>query len=343
MTTYEALTVQGNRTSNHPDMNKPLVGLTCTCCGAYYKGRQYYNQDEGFSLGQCCVDFCKERSGDFEATYGAPGVHYNIDFALDKAVNFCKTVEQSTLVELKQQWTTDMSRAAQKCGWDIYQVSTPEGTSVRILKLDAAHSNNGRPVHPTDMHAWPWVLYGTQFHESQARKIMQTSYPDEWEKMLVWKAEREKHLKALSEKLNNVALGNGFDGATLKSALYELKALKQHARIASAIEAVEDALLGATFSHFNMQDAVVGFFLLSQGKFYEGANQWGDAQRFEKFITVAADSVKKLRLSDVERVLTGVVDGNVEGMTRQALGAWIKDQRPDLRGEVDDILEDMED
>lgn len=340
--TYETLTVQAARASNHPDMKKPLVGLICTCCGSHYKGRQYYNQDTGWSLGQCCVEFCRKGVYDFEATYGAPGVHYNIDFDLDTSVHYCKPVAESTLDTLKKCWTTDMSRAAKKCGWDIYQVSDATGTTVQVLKLDAAHTNNGIPVHPTDMHAWTWMLYGSYEHECQARQIMQTYNPDQWARMLAWKVEREKHLHNLSIQLNEVASGRGYRESVLKQALFELKALKQHSRISDAIEAIEDALLGADYSSHNMQDAVVGLDRLSKGKFYEGPDQWGDSQRFEKFIKVAADSVKQLRMSDVERVISGVVDGNIDGMTRQLLGAWIKDQRPDLKGEVDDLLEDLD-
>ena len=270
--TYETLTVQASRTSNHPDMNKPFVGLICTCCGSHYKGRQYYNQDIGWSLGECCIEFCKDRLRDFEATYGAPGVHYNIDFDLDTSVHYCKTVASSTLEELKKCWTTDMSRAAQKWGWDIYQVSDTAGVSVQVLKLDAAHTNNGIPVHPTDMHAWTWMLYGTKEHERQARLIMQTYNPEQWARMLAWKVEREKHLLTLSTQLNDVASGKVFKESVLKQAMFELKALKKHSRISDAIEAIDDALLGANYSSHSMQDAVVGLNLLSKGKFFEGAD-----------------------------------------------------------------------
>lgn len=340
---YQTLTVQAARASNHPDMRKPFASLICTCCGARYKGRQYYNQDTGFSLGPCCVEFCQKRVQDFEATYGAPGVHYNIDFDLDLTVHQCRTVAESTHTALKQCWTTDMSKAAQRCGWDIFQVSDANGSSMQVLKLDAAHVNNGIPVHPTDMHAWTWMLYGAKEHESQARMIMQTYNPEQWARMLAWKVERELYLKMLAKDLSDVACGNSYSDSVLRKALYELKSLKQHSRIKDAIGAIQEALWGAGCTNFHIKDAVVGLHLLAMGKFYEGGDHWGDSQRYEKFIKVAADSVKQLRLTDVERVIHSVVDGNVEGMTRQALGGWIKDHRSDLAREVDDVLEDLDD
>jgi hypothetical protein len=55
--------------------------MTCTCCGRYYRGRQWWNQDKGHGLGDCCVDFCKKGHTDesFTQTYGFKGVHYLIE------------------------------------------------------------------------------------------------------------------------------------------------------------------------------------------------------------------------------------------------------------------------
>ena len=57
--------------------------LTCACCGDYAgRWQQYHNQDTGFGLCARCVAWIKERNrfddggGDFEATYGKPGVNY---------------------------------------------------------------------------------------------------------------------------------------------------------------------------------------------------------------------------------------------------------------------------
>lgn len=60
----------------HADVTRPVRTLLCCCCGSYTKGRQFHNQDTGFGLGTCCVDFVKARVPDMERTYGVEGVHY---------------------------------------------------------------------------------------------------------------------------------------------------------------------------------------------------------------------------------------------------------------------------
>lgn len=62
--------------SSHPDLAKPLQTLSCCCCGGYFTGRQFHNQDTGFGLGPCCLDYVKPRVEDIERTYGVFGVHY---------------------------------------------------------------------------------------------------------------------------------------------------------------------------------------------------------------------------------------------------------------------------
>lgn len=64
--------------ARHPDADKPIRTLQCCCCGGYTRGRQFYNQDTGHGLGDCCVDFVTPRTEDMERTYGVPGVHYRI-------------------------------------------------------------------------------------------------------------------------------------------------------------------------------------------------------------------------------------------------------------------------
>lgn len=60
------------------------------------------------------------------------------------------------------------------------------------------------------------------------------------------------------------------------------------------------------------------------------------AENMEQYIKSAADSIEKLRKSDVYRVL---IESNPKAI-RAKLAAYIKDKRPDLADEVDDILED---
>lgn len=54
--------------------------LKCTCCGRYFTGRQWFNQDTGAGLCSGCVPFCHRNMTDaeFERCYGVDGVHYNL-------------------------------------------------------------------------------------------------------------------------------------------------------------------------------------------------------------------------------------------------------------------------
>ncbi len=65
--------------SRHPDIAKPVRGLICCCCGGRISGRQFHNQDTGYGLGDCCVEFVKPRTENMERTYGIEGVHYRLD------------------------------------------------------------------------------------------------------------------------------------------------------------------------------------------------------------------------------------------------------------------------
>lgn len=53
--------------------------MRCCCCGSAYSGRQFHNQDIGYGLGDCCVEFVSKGTEDMERTYGRPGVHYNVN------------------------------------------------------------------------------------------------------------------------------------------------------------------------------------------------------------------------------------------------------------------------
>lgn len=66
-----------NKAKGHPDLKNPVRSLRCCCCGSYFEGRQFHNQDLGFGLGDCCVAFVQPRTEDMERTYGLPRVHYN--------------------------------------------------------------------------------------------------------------------------------------------------------------------------------------------------------------------------------------------------------------------------
>lgn len=88
-----------SKAAQHPDLVKPITRLKCCCCGGYTKGRQYFNQDLGYGLGTCCIDYVRSRVEDMQRTYGVDGVHYNVELqsqrsnpdtgaALEKSVVF---------------------------------------------------------------------------------------------------------------------------------------------------------------------------------------------------------------------------------------------------------------
>lgn len=62
------------------ERKKPIKSMTCTCCGESYQGRQWWNQDAGYGLGDCCVDYCgASRTPNVESScYGVAGVHFLI-------------------------------------------------------------------------------------------------------------------------------------------------------------------------------------------------------------------------------------------------------------------------
>ena len=58
---------------------KPIRNMLCTCCGGRYRGRQWWNMDCGYGLGDCCVEFCRvDPAGGESNTYGVPGIHFLI-------------------------------------------------------------------------------------------------------------------------------------------------------------------------------------------------------------------------------------------------------------------------
>ncbi|MFN9471425.1 hypothetical protein [Acidovorax sp.] len=64
----------------HSVLSIPVRTLKCTRCAERFQGRQFYNQDTGWGLGDCCAGWMKSSTlEDVEATYGVDGVHYNLD------------------------------------------------------------------------------------------------------------------------------------------------------------------------------------------------------------------------------------------------------------------------
>ncbi len=60
------------------ERKKPVKWMTCTCCGESYQGRQWYNQDCDYGLGDCCVDYCRAPREGESSCYGVAGIHYLI-------------------------------------------------------------------------------------------------------------------------------------------------------------------------------------------------------------------------------------------------------------------------
>lgn len=62
------------------DLQRPRRTLECTCCGQPFAGRQWWNQDTGYGLGNCCFYTVKlgfSSVAEFEETYGRIGIHIN--------------------------------------------------------------------------------------------------------------------------------------------------------------------------------------------------------------------------------------------------------------------------
>lgn len=69
------------RVDNYASERKqPIKWMQCTCCGESYQGRQWWNQDAGFGLGDCCVDYCgaSREPGAESSCFGVSGIHFLI-------------------------------------------------------------------------------------------------------------------------------------------------------------------------------------------------------------------------------------------------------------------------
>lgn len=65
------------------ERSKPVRRMYCTCCGGIFQGRQWANQDTGYGLGDCCVQYVRAKYSDdgtqtFEQCYGIEGIHYSV-------------------------------------------------------------------------------------------------------------------------------------------------------------------------------------------------------------------------------------------------------------------------
>jgi hypothetical protein len=62
------------------ERKRPIKSMTCTCCGESYRGRQWWNQDCGYGLGDCCVEYCGADPAPeaYSDCYGVSGIHFLI-------------------------------------------------------------------------------------------------------------------------------------------------------------------------------------------------------------------------------------------------------------------------
>lgn len=61
------------------EREKPVQWLECTCCGEWFRGRQWWNQDDGFGLGNCCLKYNGVNpDGGESSCFGVPGIHFLI-------------------------------------------------------------------------------------------------------------------------------------------------------------------------------------------------------------------------------------------------------------------------
>lgn len=101
-------------TTTHPDLIKPIRTLRCCCCGAWTKGRQFHNQDNGFGLGSCCVEYVRAKTPEMEGfvqrTYGVAGVHYG----LEKEVKENETARAALASLSVERWMTSIMANATK-------------------------------------------------------------------------------------------------------------------------------------------------------------------------------------------------------------------------------------
>ena len=77
-------TIKAPDTTN--DVLNPKRTLYCACCGARTRGRQWWNQDNGYGICAKCVNWIKNRERNFgtnpddaeiERLYGVRGVHWD--------------------------------------------------------------------------------------------------------------------------------------------------------------------------------------------------------------------------------------------------------------------------
>lgn len=111
------------KSTPHPDIANPIrSNLKCCCCGGRYEGRQFHNQDTGWGLGDCCVEYVKPHVDDMERTYGVHGVHYKLD-----------PVAKVRAIEAPEQWTAWRISQNLSTRWGDLNGAHPEQKPLELL------------------------------------------------------------------------------------------------------------------------------------------------------------------------------------------------------------------
>jgi hypothetical protein len=58
---------------------QPVRWLTCNCCGAHTRGRQWFNRDTGYGMCVACIAFVRKQGmseAEIHDLYGAEGIHW---------------------------------------------------------------------------------------------------------------------------------------------------------------------------------------------------------------------------------------------------------------------------
>lgn len=69
-------------TDTETELKKPVIRLTCCCCGEITRGRQWWNRDTGFGLCDGChvingVD--RLDKGSLAESFGIRGIHWDVE------------------------------------------------------------------------------------------------------------------------------------------------------------------------------------------------------------------------------------------------------------------------
>jgi hypothetical protein len=76
----EACEAKARKDGYAAERGKPIRTLECGCCGEWYSGRQWWNQDCGYGMCDQCIRRYSHATepGVVDASYGVAGIHFLI-------------------------------------------------------------------------------------------------------------------------------------------------------------------------------------------------------------------------------------------------------------------------